>query len=71
LVASSFGAALLLRHDDDCSCRHCVLGAEPALAYERQQTTYDEQAFQTNNRLERDGVKLDTAEQQSATLSDK
>jgi hypothetical protein len=79
LVASAFGAGYLLRHDDDCSCRHCAFGPEPAGAYERrdvggpdrspEQWAYNEQAFQTMSRLESDGFKLDTAEQQSATLS--
>jgi hypothetical protein len=79
LVAGAFGAGYLLRHDDDCSCRHCAFGPEPAAAYERrdvggedrspEQWAYNEQAYQTNNRLERDGLKLETAEEQKASLS--
>jgi hypothetical protein len=79
LVAGAFGAGYLLRHDDDCNCRHCAFGPEPAVAYERrdvggedrspEQWAYNEQQFQTNNRLERDGLKLETAEEQKASLS--
>jgi hypothetical protein len=80
LVASAVGAGWLLRHDDSCGCPSCVAaGPAPALAYERrdvggadrspEQEAYNEQAYKTNNRLERDGFKLDTAEQQSATLT--
>jgi hypothetical protein len=79
LVAGAFGAGMLLRHDGDCSCRHCAFGPEPAVAYERrdvggadrspEQWAFNESAFQTNSRLEKDGFKLDTQEEQSATLS--
>lgn len=79
LVAGAFGAGYLLRHDDDCSCRHCAFGPEPAVAYERrdvggadrspEQWAFNEAAYQTNNRLERDGLKLETAEEQKASLS--
>jgi hypothetical protein len=79
LVAGAFGAGYLLRHDNDCNCRHCAFGPEPAVAYERrdvggedrspEQWAYNEQAYQTNNRLERDGLKLETAEEQKASLS--
>jgi hypothetical protein len=34
-----------------------------------EQWAYNEQAYQTNNRLERDGLKLETAEEQKASLS--
>jgi hypothetical protein len=79
LVAGAFGAGYLLRHDDDCSCRHCAFGPEPAVAYERrdvggedrspEQWAFNEQAYKTNSRLERDGFKLDTQEEQKASLS--
>ena len=56
-----------------------LLVAGPSLAYERrdvggtsrspEQAAYNEQAFETNNRLEREGVKLETREEQQASLT--
>jgi hypothetical protein len=79
LVAGAFGAGMLLRHDGDCSCRQCAFGPEPAVAYERrdvggddrspEQAAFNEQAFKTNNRLEKDGFKFETKEEEAATLS--
>lgn len=56
-----------------------VLLEENASAYERrdvggagrspEQAAYNEQAYETNNRLERSGLKLETAQEQSASLT--
>jgi hypothetical protein len=53
---------------------------EPASAYERRDVgdenrsattaAFNEQAYQTNNRLEREGLKLDTREEEQAKLRD-
>lgn len=64
-----------------CSRRAAIftaLWAPSAFAYERrdvggedrspEQAAYNLQAYETNNRLEREGFKLDTAEEQKASL---
>ena len=79
LVASAVSAGWLLQHDDGCNCASCSFGVQPAGAYERrdvgganrspEQAAFNEQAYQTNNRLEKQGFKLDTAEEQKASLT--
>lgn len=71
-------------HSDDCQCGSCAgtAGAffrpQAAMAYERDvggegrsadSAAYNIQARETNARLERDGFKLDTKEEETARLS--
>jgi hypothetical protein len=79
-VAAS-GAAFLInidRHDSECFCLNCRIA--PASAYEMREVggadrsgvtqAMNKQAFETNNRLERAGFKLDTRESEKARLAD-
>jgi len=79
VVASAVSAGWLLQHDDGCNCVSCSLGVAPAGAYERrdvggtdrspEQAAFNEQAYQTNSRLEKQGLKLETAEEQKVSLT--
>jgi hypothetical protein len=81
IVAAGSGAAFLLNvdHETNCGCVSCQLGISPASAYERRDVggsdrsaataAMNDQAYQTNNRLEQSGFKLDTREEEQARLS--
>ena len=68
------------RHGTDCQCGSCGVSLRPpaAMAYERDvggegrsadSAAYNIQARETNARLERDGFKLDTKEEEASRLS--
>jgi hypothetical protein len=82
-VAAASGAAFFLNlgdHDSTCGCPQCQIGPQVASAYETKEiggadrsaatAAMNRQAIETNNRLERSGFKLDTAEEEKARLSD-
>ena len=77
-AALATSGAFGLHQDGKCSCRICM-GVPAAEAYERRDVggpgrsadtaALNDQAYQTQNRLEREGFKLETEQEQIASLS--